>query len=94
MGLQGNAFRKSGRLVAATWWSYITIVYHLQSARCVGARNRVADAHVQIQKKKIWEELQPDLKTGADRVAAWQGHAMRTAAGAVTADSIVNGGIS
>jgi len=47
-----------------------------------------------IQKKKIWEELQPDLKTGDDKVATWQGHPMMTSAGAITADSIAGGGIS
>lgn len=55
---------------------------------------QLVGAFLQIQKKKIWEALQPDLKTDGDRVAIWQGHPMRTSAGAVTADSVAGGGIS
>ena len=49
---------------------------------------------MQVQKKKIWEAVQPDLKTGADRVAAWQGAPMLTSAGPITAATLANGNIS
>ena len=49
---------------------------------------------MQVQKKKIWEAVQPDLKTGADRVAAWQGSPMLTSAGPITAATLANGNIS
>ncbi|KAK9831945.1 hypothetical protein WJX81_001829 [Elliptochloris bilobata] len=48
----------------------------------------------QVQKKKIWEAVQTDLKTGTDRVAAWQGAPMLTSAGPVTAATLANGNIS
>ncbi|KAI8464613.1 MAG: hypothetical protein J3K34DRAFT_474168 [Monoraphidium minutum] len=47
-----------------------------------------------VQKKKIWEGLQPDLKTGPDRVAGFKGAAMLTGAGAVTAPTLAGASIS
>lgn len=39
-------------------------------------------------KKKVWEQLQPDLRTSGDRVAEWQGSAMKTKLGDVTCKSL------
>lgn len=48
----------------------------------------------QLQKKKYWEACQPLLKTGADKVAAFQGKTMLTAAGPVTAATLAHASIS
>ena len=48
----------------------------------------------QIQKKKVWEAVQPELATDAQRVAGFNGHAMRTSAGVVTAETLAGGSIS
>ena len=48
----------------------------------------------QVQKKKIWEALQPELRVLDSRVASWKGSEMVAAAGKVTAASLVGGGIS
>lgn len=48
----------------------------------------------QVQKKKIWEGVQPDLKTDASKVAGWQGQAMMTSAGAVTTATLEHANIS
>ncbi len=47
-----------------------------------------------IDKKKMWEALQPHLKTDASRVATFKGLAMMTGSGPVTADSLASGSIS
>ena len=51
-------------------------------------------AVVQIQKKKIWEELQPSLKTDQDGVAEFDGLHMLTSAGAVRAATLTGASIS
>ncbi|KAA8532199.1 hypothetical protein F0562_006659 [Nyssa sinensis] len=48
----------------------------------------------QIQKKKIWELVQPHLKTDASCVAALGIHLMRTSAGVVICRSLKNANIS
>ena len=48
----------------------------------------------QMKKKKFWENLQPGLRTGDDRVAGWQGVPMTVSGGAVTAASLKGAGIS
>ena len=49
----------------------------------------------QVAKKKIWEGVQPDLKTTADRVATWKGAAMVGAdGGVVTCASLGEGNVS
>uniref|UniRef100_A0A5B7BYY0 Putative aminoacyl tRNA synthase complex-interacting multifunctional protein 1 n=1 Tax=Davidia involucrata TaxID=16924 RepID=A0A5B7BYY0_DAVIN len=48
----------------------------------------------QIQKKKIWELVQPHLKTDASCVAALGTHFMRTSAGVVICRSLKNANIS
>ncbi|XP_051122024.1 uncharacterized protein LOC127245282 isoform X2 [Andrographis paniculata] len=49
----------------------------------------------QVQKKKIWELVQPHLKTDDSCVAMLgMGHQMRTAAGVVTCESLKNAKIS
>lgn len=48
----------------------------------------------QIQKKKIWELVQPHLKTDASCTAMLGLHAMRTAAGVVVSTSLKNANIS
>ncbi|PKA61614.1 putative methionine--tRNA ligase [Apostasia shenzhenica] len=48
----------------------------------------------QIQKKKIWESVQPHLKTTDERIAVLGAHPMRTSAGVVTSRSLKNGSIS
>ena len=47
-----------------------------------------------MQKKKIWEAVQPELRTTGDGAAAWKELPMRTAAGPVTVKRILNGNIS
>ncbi|MCO5560007.1 hypothetical protein L7F22_013612 [Adiantum nelumboides] len=42
----------------------------------------------QLQKKKIWESVQPELKTSEERVAMYQGKPMRTSKGLVTSKSL------
>ena len=57
----------------------------------------VSDCHqwLQIDKKKIWQELQPLLKTDGDKTAVFQGeHIMMTSAGPVTAESLTGANIS
>ncbi len=48
----------------------------------------------QLQKKKTWEALQPDLKTGDDKVAAYKGIKMLTSSGPVVAASLAGASIS
>ncbi len=48
----------------------------------------------QVQKKKIWEAVQPDLKTDDGKVANYQGMAMSTSAGAVTSSTLTQANIS
>jgi methionine--tRNA ligase beta chain len=47
-----------------------------------------------VQKKKIWEAVQPNLKTSTDGVAGYKGQPMNTSAGPVTAKSLANANIS
>jgi hypothetical protein len=47
-----------------------------------------------VQKKKLWEAVQPDLKTAADRTASYKGAVMMTTAGPVTAKSLAAANIS
>jgi methionyl-tRNA synthetase len=44
-------------------------------------------------KKKIFEAVQPDLATNADRVACYRGVPLATAAGSCTAASVAGGSI-
>lgn len=39
-------------------------------------------------KKKVWEKLQPDLRTNGDYIAEWQGCSMKTKLGNVTCKSL------
>ena len=48
----------------------------------------------QVQKKKVWEAVQPELRVLDSRVASWKGSEMVTTAGTVTAASLAGGGIS
>lgn len=48
----------------------------------------------QLQKKKYWEACQPLLSTDGERVAGFQGRAMFTSAGAVTAATLAKASIS
>lgn len=50
--------------------------------------------NVQIQKKKMWELVQPHLKTDAYCVAALGGHVMRTSKGVVSCRSLRNANVS
>lgn len=48
-----------------------------------------------VQKKKLWEAVQPDLKTTDDLVATFKGeHPMMTSAGPVTTKSLKGARIS
>jgi hypothetical protein len=47
-----------------------------------------------VQKKKLWEAVQPDLKTSTDKVAGYKGQAMMTSAGPVTAPTLAAANIS
>ncbi|XP_010524472.1 PREDICTED: tyrosine--tRNA ligase, cytoplasmic-like [Tarenaya hassleriana] len=48
----------------------------------------------QVQKKKIWELVQPHLKTDVSGIAMLKEHLMRTSAGVVTSKSLKNANIS
>jgi len=48
----------------------------------------------QIQKKKVWEAIQPELKVSDSKIAGWKGSEMITSAGKVTAASLGGGNIS
>lgn len=48
----------------------------------------------QSQKKKVWEAVQPHLKTDATCIATLDGHFMRTSAGPVVSKSLKNANIS
>ena len=47
-----------------------------------------------VQKKKMWEAVQPHLRTDGDCVAQYQGRAMMTSAGAIRAATLAGAGIS
>lgn len=47
-----------------------------------------------VQKKKLWEAVQPDLKTSEDCVAGYKGQPMNTSAGPVTAKSLAKANIA
>lgn len=48
----------------------------------------------QVDKKKMWEEVQPRLRTDDSRVAGYDGAPMMTSAGPVTAPSLAGASIS
>ncbi|XP_002971404.2 aminoacyl tRNA synthase complex-interacting multifunctional protein 1 [Selaginella moellendorffii] len=48
----------------------------------------------QLQKKKLWEALQPKLTTGEDLVVYFEGQPMRTSAGVVTSRSLIGANVS
>lgn len=48
----------------------------------------------QLQKKKIWEAIQPHLKTTEDCIATFKGRPMRTSAGLVTCKSLKEASIA
>ena len=45
----------------------------------------------QVEKRKVWQEVQPDLATDAECVAVWKGHPLLTSAGPCKAKSIKGG---
>ncbi|KAF6259806.1 hypothetical protein COO60DRAFT_1294666 [Scenedesmus sp. NREL 46B-D3] len=47
-----------------------------------------------VQKKKLWEAVQPDLKTAHDCTAGYKGQTMHTSAGPVTAKSLAGANIA
>lgn len=49
---------------------------------------------MQVQKKKIWEAVQPDLKTNDQRQVVYKGVVMTVGAGPVVAPSLANASIS
>jgi hypothetical protein len=49
---------------------------------------------IQVQKKKIWESIQPLLKTTDDCAAVFQDKPMRAATGIVTCESLKGGNVS
>lgn len=48
----------------------------------------------QVQKKKLFENVQPDLKTNADGVAAWKDQLMQTPQGPILAPSLTKANIA
>ena len=52
------------------------------------------DGPNKIQKKKVWEKLQPDLQTDAAGGAAWKDLPLVSSAGRVTCESLRNSNIS
>eukprot|EP01023_Acetabularia_acetabulum_P069050 TRINITY_DN990_c0_g1_i6.p1 TRINITY_DN990_c0_g1~~TRINITY_DN990_c0_g1_i6.p1 ORF type:complete len:263 (-),score=57.61 TRINITY_DN990_c0_g1_i6:70-858(-) len=53
-----------------------------------------AESPNKVQKKKMWEALQPDLKTSESGEAQWKEQTMMTANGPVQSSKIMNGNIS
>ena len=51
-------------------------------------------ARLRVQKKKIWEAVQPGLRTTAEGVAAWKELPMRTASGPVTVRRTMGGNVA
>jgi len=49
---------------------------------------------MQVQKKKIWEAVQPHLKTNEQRQVVYKGTVMTTGAGPVMAPTLANANIS
>ena len=49
---------------------------------------------LQVQKKKIWEGVQPHLKTNDQRQVVYKGTVMTTGAGPVIAPTLANANIS
>lgn len=49
---------------------------------------------IQVQKKKIWESIQPLLKTTEECAAVFQDKAMRASAGIITCASLKGGNVS
>lgn len=49
---------------------------------------------MQVQKKKIWEGVQPHLKTNDQRQVVYKGTVMTTGAGPVMAPTLANSNIS
>ena len=49
---------------------------------------------MQVQKKKIWEAVQPDLRTNEDKQVIYKGTVMTTGAGPVTTQTLANASIS
>ena len=47
-----------------------------------------------VDKKKLWDGIQPDLKTTDDRVATYKGIPMMTSAGPVVAPTLPQASIS
>jgi len=47
-----------------------------------------------VQKKKLWEGVQPDLKTDSEMVANFKGIPMLTSAGAVRAPTLAAANVS
>lgn len=47
-----------------------------------------------MQKKKMWEEVQPNLRTTADKLAAFKDQIMMTSQGPVMTETLVDGNIS
>jgi hypothetical protein len=49
---------------------------------------------MQVEKKKLWDQVQPLLRTNAERVAGFDGQPMLTTAGPVTVASLGEARIS
>ena len=59
-----------------------------------GAANDPPHGGNKIAKKRIWEEVQPDLGVNGSCEAGWKGIALTSSAGPVKCASIVDGGVS
>ena len=51
-------------------------------------------AENKLQKKKVWESVAEDLRTGDDKVARWKDLVMSVSAGPLTSASFANSPIS
>lgn len=60
----------------------------------VGSLSIAAVVMVQIQKKKIWEGIQPLLKTTEECAAIFQDKPMRVSTGIVTCATLKSGNVS
>lgn len=73
-------------------WEQSMYGMHMQS--CVSSLITSEYCIFQVQKKKIWESVQPHLKTTEACVAVLDTLPMRTSAGEVTCKSLKNARIS
>lgn len=70
------------------------LIAHVLMMERVVCLNVAAVFMIQVQKKKIWESIQPLLKTTEECAAVFQDKPMRASTGIVTCASLKGGNVS